>query len=61
MTCLAPAGLTSSLEHSMPNAPMPVVMPSVQPVPYKHQVVGSSDNHRMQPVITASGLALSTL
>ncbi|KAG2620174.1 hypothetical protein PVAP13_3NG157900 [Panicum virgatum] len=28
---LAPARLTSSLEHSMPNAPMSVVMPSVQP------------------------------
>ena len=44
---LADARLIASLEHSMPNAPVPVVMPSVQPVPYKHQVVGSSDNHRM--------------
>jgi len=26
--------LTSSLEHSMPNAPMPDVIPSVQPVPH---------------------------
>ena len=39
--------LTSSLEHSMPNTPMPVVIPSVQPVPHKHQGIGSSDNHRM--------------
>ena len=44
---LAFARLASSLEHSMPNAPMPVVIPSVQPVPHKHQGVGSSDNHRM--------------
>ena len=39
----SPGRLTSSLEHSMPNAPMS----SVQPVPHKHQGVGSSDNHRM--------------
>ena len=31
----------------MPNAPMPVVIPSVQQVPHKHQGVGSSDKHRM--------------
>ena len=43
----SPGRLTSSLEHSMPNTPMPVVIPSVQPVPHKHQGVGSSDNHRM--------------
>ena len=41
------ARLASSLEHNMPNAPMPVVIPSVQLVPHKHQGVGSSDNHRM--------------
>ena len=31
----SPGRLTSSLEHSMPNAPMPVVMSSVQPVPLR--------------------------
>src|SRR6185312_2824193 len=43
----SPGRLTSSLEHNMPNAPMPVMMPSVQPVPHKHQGVGYSDNHWM--------------
>src|SRR6185312_12717829 len=31
---LAPAGLTSSLEHSTSNAPMPLLTPSVHPVLY---------------------------
>jgi len=44
---LALARLASSLEHSTFNAPMPVVIPSVQPVPHKHQGVGSSDKHQM--------------
>ena len=54
---LASARLTSFLEHSTLNAPMPNLKPSVQPVLhlifpwrsdlYQSEGVGSSDNHRM--------------
>ena len=56
---LAPACLTSSLEHSISNAPMPSLTPSVQPVTWLSWLglrlisIWCSDLHRCQGVGTS--------